>query len=68
MPTYKIYYFNSRGFAELARWVFAEGGQEYEDVRWELDEWPQWKPSKNDLTRAQIIQVLTSSAISPKLL
>ena len=33
MPNYKLVYFNGRGRAEPARYVFAQAGVEYEDVR-----------------------------------
>jgi len=40
---YKLYYFNGRGRAELARLIFAAGGQAYEDIRWTQEEWPAHK-------------------------
>nr|QUF59418.1 glutathione S-transferase GSTS12/13-3 [Brachionus angularis] len=40
MPNYKLTYFNSRGRAELTRLIFAAAGVEFEDVRYELNEWP----------------------------
>lgn len=39
MPQYKLYYFNGRGRAELARLVFAAAGVPYEDVRFTKDDW-----------------------------
>ena len=45
MPTYKLYYFNSRGLAEVPRWIFAQAGIEYEDIRVEKDQWPDMKPT-----------------------
>jgi glutathione S-transferase len=44
MSTYKLYYFNGRGRAEIARLIFAAAGQQYEDIRLESDEWPSYKP------------------------
>ncbi|KAL5014957.1 hypothetical protein ScPMuIL_009227 [Solemya velum] len=42
---YKLTYFNFRGFAELARMVFAASGTEYEDCRVDREtEWPKLKP------------------------
>ena len=45
MPTYKLYYFNSRGGAELSRLIFAQAGVQYEDVRVEGEEWQKLKPN-----------------------
>jgi glutathione S-transferase len=39
MAQYKLYYFNLRGRAEVIRYVLAAAGQEYEDVRFEKEEW-----------------------------
>jgi glutathione S-transferase len=36
---YKLYYFNVKGRAEIIRYVFAAAGQQYEDVRFDGDEW-----------------------------
>ena len=42
----KLTYFNLRGRAELARLIFAEADESYEDkrVEWESDEWLALKP------------------------
>ncbi|CAF3501767.1 unnamed protein product [Rotaria sp. Silwood1] len=40
MSTYKLYYFNGRGRAEVSRLIFAAAGQKYEDIRYEGSEWP----------------------------
>ena len=42
--SYKLFYFNLRGRGELARFVFAQAGVEYEDVRIEFKDWPEMKP------------------------
>ena len=46
MPTYKLYYFHARGFGEIIRLLFAQAGVEYEDIRFEKEQWPAHKPSK----------------------
>ncbi|MBN3278753.1 HPGDS synthase, partial [Polyodon spathula] len=45
MSTYKLTYFNMRGRAELARYIFAYAGIQYEDIRIEWGNWPTIKPS-----------------------
>jgi len=44
-PTFKLYYFNIRALAEPIRYLFAYGGQAYEDVRVERGDWPKLKPT-----------------------
>ncbi|KAL3852307.1 hypothetical protein ACJMK2_015966 [Sinanodonta woodiana] len=44
MPEYKLHYFNGRGAAEPARILFALADVEYEDVRYEMEDWPAKKP------------------------
>ncbi len=39
MSKYKLIYFNTRGRAEVSRWLFAQAGVEYEDVRLTPEEW-----------------------------
>lgn len=46
MSVYRLHYFNWRGRAELARYLFAIAEQEYEDVRFDrVTEWPLIKPT-----------------------
>ena len=45
MPTYKLYYFPGRGRAELIRWIFAQAGVQYEDVRKSGEDWAAFKPN-----------------------
>lgn len=45
MASYKLYYFNFRAKAEVARLLFALAGQTYEDVRFEREDWPKHKPN-----------------------
>jgi len=44
-PTYKLSYFNAKGFAEQSRFCFAYAGVPFEDVRYEHD--ATWTMSKN---------------------
>jgi glutathione S-transferase len=43
MSTYKLSYFNGRGWAETSRLIFAAAGQKFEDVRYEHEHWPEHK-------------------------
>ncbi|XP_059143165.1 uncharacterized protein LOC131930614 [Physella acuta] len=43
-PKLKLIYFNARGRAEVSRLLLALGGQEYEDVRIPIENWPEEKP------------------------
>jgi len=45
MPTYKLTYFNGRGRGELIRFVFAQAGVEYDDVRITGEEFGKLKPT-----------------------
>jgi len=40
MPVPKLTYFNGRGRGEIIRLVFAAAGEQYEDIRIEMDKWP----------------------------
>lgn len=46
MPiTYKLYYFDARGNAEVIRLIFAQAGVKYEDIRLAQDKWEsEFKP------------------------
>lgn len=39
MSTYKLHYLNGRGRGEVSRLIFAVAGQEYEDIRYEGEQW-----------------------------
>nr|QJE50396.1 glutathione S-transferase sigma [Diaphanosoma celebensis]QST14966.1 GSTsigma1g protein [Diaphanosoma celebensis] len=56
MPEYKLVYFNARGWAELARLVMHYAGVEFEDFRFERDEWPQYK-EKMPFKKVPILEV-----------
>ena len=45
MPTYKFKYFPVEAKGELIRFIFAQAGVDYEDVRIPFDDWPAMKPS-----------------------
>jgi len=44
-PSYKLYYFDGRGRAEILRLLFAYQGVEYTDERIPRDKWPSFKAS-----------------------
>ena len=46
MSSYKLYYFPFRGRGELIRFVFAQAGVQYEDVRVPKEEWGKLKPGE----------------------
>lgn len=45
-PNFTLFYFNIKALAEPIRYLFAYGGQAFEDVRVTRDEWPALKPSE----------------------
>ena len=45
MPSYKVYYSNHKGRAELIRWIFIQAGVKFEDVRFTREEWLTFKPN-----------------------
>lgn len=47
MAAYKLHYFNSRGIAEIVRFIFAQADVHYEDIRHTQEEWAKLKPGKN---------------------
>jgi glutathione S-transferase len=56
MSTYKLYYFNGRGRAELSRLIFAAAGQQFEDIRYEGSQWPAHK-SEMPLGQMPVLEV-----------
>ena len=56
MSTYRLYYFNGRGRAEVSRLVFVIAGQKYEDIRYEGDQWPKHK-SEMPLGQMPVLEV-----------
>lgn len=52
MPAqYKLTYFNVPALAEPARFLFAYGGIDYEDIRIPRDQWPSLKTSKKSIIK-----------------
>jgi glutathione S-transferase len=45
MPTYKLYYFDAKGRAEVTRIMFHMTGTPFEDHRLKGEEWAKFKPS-----------------------
>lgn len=43
MPVYKLHYFNITGLGEPIRFLLHYGGIDFEDVRYEADDWPEVK-------------------------
>ncbi|CAF4394579.1 unnamed protein product, partial [Adineta steineri] len=56
MATYKLYYFNARGRAEVLRLIFAAAGQRFEDSRFEQNTWPSFK-SQMPLSQVPVLEV-----------
>jgi len=40
----KFYYFNLQARGELTRLILAAAGRSYEDIRFDFDHWPEYKP------------------------
>ena len=57
MAEYKLYYFDTRGRAEIIRLLFAAVGQKYEDVRFSMSTWPEYK-SKSPFGQAPFIEII----------
>ena len=43
---YKLTYFDGRGRGETIRWILLQGGVDFEDVRLNMEQWLELKPSK----------------------
>lgn len=62
MPELTLIYYNSRGRAELARWIMAYGDIKYTDDRIERKDWPTRKP-RMSLTRLSQVADTQNSLI-----
>ena len=60
MPSYKLRYFNARGFGEMIRLLFVEKGVAYEDLRHTREEWPEHKPSRLCYNFCIFVQIKTT--------
>jgi glutathione S-transferase len=40
----KLYYFNLQARGELIRLILAAAGRSYEDIRFEFNQWPEYRP------------------------
>ena len=46
MSVYKLHYFNITALGEPIRFLFHYGGINFEDIRYEAENWPEAKKSK----------------------
>lgn len=46
MPSYKLTYFPVKALGEPIRFLLSYGGVEFEDIRFNRDDWPKLKPGK----------------------
>jgi len=46
MPNIKLRYFNAKGFGEVIRLTLAQAGVEYEDIRFEREQWNETEKAK----------------------
>ena len=63
MRHYKLLYFNGRGRAEYLRLIFAAAGQQYEDARIEMADWPKYK-DKTPFEQIPILEVKEGSNVT----
>ncbi|OZC09069.1 hypothetical protein X798_03816 [Onchocerca flexuosa] len=61
MSSYKLYYFDFMGRAEIIRLIFAQAEIPYEDIRIQREEWDSYKQNlvgENEWEFAQVIELL----------
>ncbi|XP_039272830.2 hematopoietic prostaglandin D synthase-like [Styela clava] len=61
--TYKLYYFNSRGRAEMIRWIFAAADVKYEDIRLDKEQWAK-KKSEMPFGQMPVLEVIDGNGTS----
>jgi glutathione S-transferase len=61
MVHYKLVYFNARGLGEPSRYIFAAAGQDYEDFRFEREDWPKHKPN-TPFGQAPVLEITDGSS------
>ena len=55
--SYKLYYFNARGRAEISRFIFAQAGITYEDIRFTGEQWGSEFKSKSPFGTSPWLEV-----------
>lgn len=56
MPHYKFHYFNGRGRGEISRLILTAAGEKFEDIRYEIEDWPKYK-SQMPLGQVPVLDV-----------
>lgn len=60
---YRFFHFNLRGRGEVIRMIFAAAEQEYEDVRFEVSEWSEYK-SKSPLGHSPWLEIHDGDSVT----
>ena len=68
MSTYKLFYFDLRLHGELSRFVFAQAGVEYEDVRIESMDWREMKTFEDKEDDEPVLEVGGDRRISGRVI
>jgi glutathione S-transferase len=62
----KFYYFNLQARGELTRLILAAAGRSYEDIRFDFDHWPEYKP-KMILGQVPVLELADGTQIPQSL-